>query len=267
MHLLGYTEVVCVGYGVMEELSFCFWLAWGIGKQKRFQRFFSLDLLSTFSHGKIAVRVNCVCVCLEAYGAHSELNAPLGLVAAWWVPHAAPASHPPRELPAALSCSMLPALPCPSPGSRQGLLGIFHQRWKSTSLSQEVRDHGELGLACIGPGCFGLAWGEAVEADCLGSSSGLHWLHFSLSWRAFKCGDWGGILFFFYQMNASKISLLSCVPQSVGITRFAPLLKHHLPGVFPLHMPGSVLSETVNLGNWYWQTGSKNRQTKKSTTF
>lgn len=43
-------------------------------------------------------------VYLEAYGAHSELNAPLGLAAAWWVPHAAPASHPTRELPAALPC-------------------------------------------------------------------------------------------------------------------------------------------------------------------
>lgn len=43
-------------------------------------------------------------VYLEVYGAHSELNAPLGLAAAWWVPHAAPASHPTRELPAALPC-------------------------------------------------------------------------------------------------------------------------------------------------------------------
>lgn len=191
MFLLGYTEVVCVGYGMMEERNFCFRRAWGIGKQKRFQRFFSLVLLSTFSHGKIAVRVNCVCVFRGVWcsqWAECTTGACSSLVGAPCCP--SQPSHP--------GAARCPALPCPSPGSRQGLLGIFRQRWKSTSLSQEVRDHRELGLACIGPGCFGLAWGEAVEADCLGSSSGLHWLHFSLSWRAFKSGDWGGFFFFFF---------------------------------------------------------------------
>lgn len=80
--------------------------------------------LSTCSHRKPAVNR----VYVRGYGARSRLNAPLGLAAAWWVPPAAPASHPTRELPAALSSSVLPALPSPSPGGRQGVLGIFHQR-------------------------------------------------------------------------------------------------------------------------------------------